>query len=80
MRTVNLAEAKAKLSELVEQSGRGETIQIARRGKPVAQLAPVVRPRQPIRAKELQRVTDGMPLQDETSGEFMRRLRDSDRY
>lgn len=80
MRTVNLAEAKAKLSELVEQSGRGETIQIARRGKPVAKLAPIDRPRQPIRAEELKRVTDRMPLQEETAGEFMRRLRDSDRY
>jgi prevent-host-death family protein len=80
MRTVNLAEAKARLSELVEQSGKGETIQIARRGKPVAQLTPVERPRKPILAEELRRVTENMPRQEESAGDFMRRLRDSDRY
>ena len=35
---VNLAEAKAHLSELVARAEAGETIQISRRGKPVAQL------------------------------------------
>lgn len=80
MRTINLAEAKARLSELVEQSGKGETIQIARRGRPIAQLTPVSRPRKPIEARELRRVTDGMPVQTESAGEFMRRLRDTDRY
>jgi len=80
MRTINLAEAKARLSELVEQSGKGETIQIARRGQPIAQLTPVSKPRKPILAHELRRVTDAMPLQAESAGEFIRQLRDTDRY
>jgi len=80
MRTINLAEAKARLSELVEQSGKGETIQIARRGQPIAQLTPVSKPRKPITAADLRGVTDGMPLQKESAGEFIRRLRDTDRY
>ena len=41
---VNLAEAKAHLSELVARAEAGETIQISRRGKPVAQLNRVGQP------------------------------------
>jgi prevent-host-death family protein len=35
---VNIAEAKAKLSELVARAERGEEVVIARRGKPVVTL------------------------------------------
>jgi prevent-host-death family protein len=80
MRTINLAEAKARLSELVEQAEMGDTVQIARRGKPVAQLSPVSVPRKPVDASLLRKVTDTMPLQEEDAGTFMRRLRDGDRY
>ena len=38
MRQVQIAEAKAHLSALVEQVEAGEEIVIARRGKPVARL------------------------------------------
>jgi prevent-host-death family protein len=41
MRQVNLAEAKAHLSELVARSAAGEPVCIMRRGKPVAQLIAV---------------------------------------
>ena len=37
---VGVAEAKAKISELLERVSRGERIVVARRGKPVAVLAP----------------------------------------
>jgi prevent-host-death family protein len=40
-RYVNIAEAKARLSELVEKAARGEEIVIARDHKPVAKLVPV---------------------------------------
>jgi prevent-host-death family protein len=40
-RYVNLAEAKARLSELVEKAASGEEILIARDHKPVAKLVPV---------------------------------------
>ena len=39
--TVNLAEAKATLSELVRRAAAGETINIALRGKPVVQIGPL---------------------------------------
>jgi prevent-host-death family protein len=45
-RYVNIAEAKARLSELVEKAASGEEIVIARDHQPVAKLVPV-RPRVP---------------------------------
>ncbi len=38
MSTVNIAEAKAKLSQLVEQAERGEEVILARHGRPVARI------------------------------------------
>jgi len=38
---VNVAEAKAKLSELLEAALRGEEVIIAKRGKPLVRLVPV---------------------------------------
>ena len=38
----NIAEAKAKLSELLDRALTGEEIVIARAGKPLARLAPIV--------------------------------------
>ena len=49
MPNVNVAEAKAKLSELLDRAIAGEDIVIARAGKPLARLVPVNRmePRKP---------------------------------
>jgi prevent-host-death family protein len=41
---LNIAEAKAKLSELLDRALAGEEIVIARAGKPLARLVPVERP------------------------------------
>lgn len=38
-RQVNIAEAKARLSELVEAASRGEEIVLARHGRPVARIS-----------------------------------------
>lgn len=38
---VNIADAKARLSELVQRAARGEEIIIARKGKPQARLVPL---------------------------------------
>ena len=40
-RQINLAEAKAKFSELVDAASRGEEIVLARHGKAMARLAPL---------------------------------------
>jgi prevent-host-death family protein len=42
-KTVNIHDAKTRLSQLVARAERGERITIARGGKPVAQLIPAPR-------------------------------------
>lgn len=44
-KTVNVSEAKARLSELIDRALQGEEVIIARRNKPVVQLT-VVAPRE----------------------------------
>ena len=77
---VSLADAKARLSELVERAAAGEAVYITRRGKPVAQITTVDAPRKRIDAAALQAVTDAMPVQPESARDFIRRMRDEDRY
>ena len=75
---VNIAEAKAHLSDLVGRAEAGESIQISRRGKPVAQLNRVTQPRKPIRSAMLKAVTDTMP--ESTAETIVRAMRDEARY
>lgn len=44
MTTVNVQEAKTRLSDLLARAERGEQITIARAGSPVVRLVPVTRP------------------------------------
>ena len=80
MDTFRLAEAKARLSELVARAAQGETIQITRRGELVAQITPVRQPRRPIDVKLLRSVSEKSPTQPESAGDFIRRMRDDSRY
>ena len=43
MKQVNVAEAKRRLSELLDRASRGERIAICRRNRPIAELGPVER-------------------------------------
>jgi prevent-host-death family protein len=61
MSHINLAEAKAHLSELVARVEAGEVIQISRRGKPVAQLTSLTPSREPIDVAAMRALTDSMP-------------------
>ena len=80
MDSFSLAEAKARLSELVARAAEGETVQITRRGKPVAQIAPARPPRKPIDIELLNSVSKKSPMQPESAGDFIRRMRDDGRY
>jgi len=80
MDSVNLADAKAHLSELVERAAAGEAVCITRRGKPVAQIAPAEAPRKRIDPAALRAVTSSMRLQREPARRFIRRMRDESRY
>jgi prevent-host-death family protein len=80
MRNVNLAEAKAHLSELVEQAAAGEPVCITRRGKAMAWLTAVEVSRKRIDPSALRAMTNAMPLQPLSARDFVRRMRDDDRY
>lgn len=77
---INLADAKAHLSELVDRVEAGDSIDITRRGKPVARLTAVARPRKPIDAALLQSLTSAMPPQRQGAADLVRSMRDGDRY
>lgn len=77
---VNLADAKARLSELVDLAERGEEIEILRRGRPVARLVAIESERAAISLDGLRAVTAGQPEQSETAEVSVRRMRDGYRY
>lgn len=80
MNAINLADAKAHLSELVDRVEAGASIEITRRGKPVARLTTVARPRKPIDAALLAALTVTMPVQPQSAADLVRSMRDGDRY
>jgi antitoxin (DNA-binding transcriptional repressor) of toxin-antitoxin stability system len=80
MSQINLAEAKARLSELVDRAEAGERIVITKRGKPVLEM---VKPRsapQRIDLKALRKLTAGLPRQKQGAAQALRELRDQARY
>ena len=80
MDAISLAEAKARLSELVDRVKAGDSIDITRRGKPVARLGAVTKPHKAIDAALLHSLTAAMPLQSQSAAELVRAMRDGDRY
>jgi prevent-host-death family protein len=80
MDAINLADAKAHLSELVDRVEAGDTIDISRRGKPVARLTAIARPRKRIDRSMLQALTAAMPPQAQDAADLVRSMRDGDRY
>jgi prevent-host-death family protein len=80
MNPVNLADAKAHLSELIDRVEAGDSIEITRRGKPVARLTTVAMPRKAIDAAQLHSLTASMPPQTHTAANLVRSMRDGDRF
>lgn len=81
MDIMNLADAKARLSELVDRVEAGYTIEIARRGKPVARdIDGVSQARKPIDVSLLRALTANMPAATQSADEMVRSVRDGDRY
>jgi len=79
MDAINLADAKAHLSELVDRVEVGASIDITRRGKPVARLTAVARPRKRVDAAQLRALTATMPPQAESAADLVHAMRDGDR-
>ncbi|HEY1935496.1 MAG TPA: type II toxin-antitoxin system prevent-host-death family antitoxin [Acetobacteraceae bacterium] len=74
MLTVNLAQAKSHLSELLDRVEAGEDIVITRHGKPVARVSAVAEPKRPLRSLAAFRAR--MPRWREPSATLLRATRD----
>lgn len=79
MVTVNLAHAKARLSELLDQVEAGQEVVITRRGKVVAHLSPAVRPKKPLPLRELAGFRASMPRLRRPAAELLREVREEGR-
>jgi prevent-host-death family protein len=82
MDSIDLTQAKARLSELVIRVEAGASIDITRRGRVVARLLPATKPRKRIDVIRLQALTATMPARAEGAGAatLVRSMRDGDRY
>ncbi|MBU1312683.1 MAG: type II toxin-antitoxin system prevent-host-death family antitoxin [Alphaproteobacteria bacterium] len=80
MDAINLADAKAHLSELVDRVEAGASFDIICRGKRVARLTAVERSRKRIDAGLLQSLTAAIPPQCRSACDLVRSMRDGDRY
>jgi prevent-host-death family protein len=76
MRTVSLSEAKSHLSQLLRLVEAGEEVVITRRGKPIARIIPVARPK--LAVKSLAAFRRRMPRWRKASSELLREMRDED--
>ena len=76
MLTVNLVQAKAHLSELLDKVEAGEEVIITRHGRAVAHIGPVTRPKQPLRLDDLAAFRATMPRLRGPSAELLREARD----
>ncbi|MFP3544216.1 type II toxin-antitoxin system prevent-host-death family antitoxin [Rhizobium sp. SIMBA_035] len=80
MTQVNLEDVKAHFSELVERAEAGETVQILKHGKPVAEIVPIRKTKTPIDLEALRALRQAQPKQSVDSGTFIRSMRNSERY
>lgn len=76
MDTVNLAHAKARLSELLDKVEAGQEVVITRRGKAVAHLSPAIGRKKPLPLGELARFRASMPSLRRPAAELLRSARD----
>jgi prevent-host-death family protein len=76
MVTVNLAQAKAHLSELLDRVEAGEEVVITRRGQAVGHIMPATRPKKRLPLKELAEFRATMPRLRRPSAELLREARD----
>lgn len=74
MDAVKLADAKARLSELVSKAESGQETVITRRGRPVARLMPIASPKKAFSSRAEFRAT--LPKARKSSAEIIRKLRD----
>ena len=77
MNAINVAEGKARFSELVARAEAGEEVIVARRGKPVVKLVRIETPRRRLDVEALWAEVQKMPMSDIDSFDIIRAERDS---
>jgi len=78
MRTVSVAEAKARLSELLSSVEAGEEILITRHGRAIAKVSAPRKPKQPLPLEQLARLRQSVPPWSEPSPRLVRQVRDAE--
>lgn len=78
MSAVNLAVAKAQLSELINKVEAGEEVVITRHGRPVARVVPATPLKQPVPLKRLAELRKQLPARKGSSAQALRELRDAE--
>jgi prevent-host-death family protein len=78
MSSVNLAVAKAHLSELINKVESGEEVVITRHGRPVARVVPVAAAMQPVPLQRLAALRKQLPAASKSSAQSLRELRDAE--
>uniref|UniRef100_E6QVF6 Antitoxin n=1 Tax=mine drainage metagenome TaxID=410659 RepID=E6QVF6_9ZZZZ len=76
MRAVSLAQAKAHLSELMDNVESGEEVVITRHGRPVARVLPINPIKQMLSLQRLAELRQQVPAWRGSSAEMLRELRD----
>lgn len=76
MITVSLAQAKARLSELIDRVEAGEEVIITRHGRPAAHVQRPARERRPLPLEDLAAFRASMPSLRRPSAELLREMRD----
>lgn len=78
--TTTLADAKAHLSQLVEQASTGEEIVITKHGRPFARLTRANKPLQPLNLDRIATLRAQLPASTSDAGDFIRALREDARF
>ncbi len=76
MVTVSLAQAKTRLSELLNDVEAGQEVVITRRGKAVARLSSASQVKKPLPLRDLARFRATMPGLRRPAAELLREIRD----
>ena len=76
MESYSIADAKARLSEIIERVESGESVEITKRGKHVATLGPAERKLVPVDVDRLERLAARLPVQKQSAVDLIREMRD----
>ena len=79
MSVIKINDIKDQVEELVTRVQAGETILIEKDGQTVARIVPPTA-KDSFDFEALKKFTDSQPMQTESAGDFIRRMRDEARY